>query len=155
VSPELLPADTDTCSRHLAVEADDLAPALRANADVLFLPSDGGASISGEPWHGQVQALLSRYPHCTIIATVASGMSMGLGGRCRAFVRGFGPLSLTIDQILVDPAVLPSILLALIRRSGEQEAVAALRSGVSVWVAGIQATVSAYESAVRDPRTPC
>jgi hypothetical protein len=142
VRPELTPDDTGTCSRHLAVETDDLEPALRENADVLLLPRDGDPLPSGERWRARVQAVMDRYPDCTIAATVVAATPNGEPGRCHAFVRDFGPVSLIVDQRQIDPAVLASILLALIQTSEQpQDAVQALRGGISVHVGGIQATV--------------
>jgi hypothetical protein len=152
LEPDLLAGyEADEVCRHSAVGEDELDLTVRDNAEVLLLgraPGFGGAD--GFSQLGAVfGSVLAREAGCLRVVCTVTGP-----GRCLVAARGLDVVvGLAADAAYVDPAVLPSVFLAVASQEHDMfpAALKRLRTGVRVRVGASVVTVSAYDPASVQP----
>jgi hypothetical protein len=135
VEPELVHSD-DASYRHLAVETTELDLNLRTTAEVLITRDDA-----------DLKQLLARNENCCRVAARITSPDI-----CLALTAATGLVELHVADPRVDPAVLPSVLRALVKGTDDPAAVLAqLKDGVPLRVGRIK-TLMTGQSALPSSR---
>jgi len=152
IDPDLVDEDSSgLLCRHLAVQTTDPDPTLRENAEVLLLPERPGYHHV-ETDAEALEAALARYENCGRVAARAAGP-----GRCLALSAATGLVELRAADPRIDPAVLASVLWALLLIQGAPEperAIAPMEKGVALRVGRIRTLVTLQRSAEALPSSP-
>jgi hypothetical protein len=152
VPQDLVPghAAEEVC-RHVIAGAGELDMNVRENAGVLLL-EDFAPGAGAMDLVRSLERILEEKSVCATVAGAVTGPD-----RCVLGVRDLGVVGLRTVRGRMDPAVLPSVFLALVsqERADMAAAVRRLHASISVHVGGAEVRIGSYEPADDAASRPC